>query len=57
MNFGKKGIKSKYKRKDDYKSRIIVTTDYENGYLREVCSTLIFKISNSFIKPLIQPPS
>ena len=31
-------MKKKYKRKDDYKSRIIVTTDYEKGYLRDVCS-------------------
>lgn len=31
-------MKKRYKKKDEYKSRIIVTTDYEKGYLREVCT-------------------
>lgn len=32
-------MKKRYKRKDEYKSRIIVTTDYEKGYLRNLCTT------------------
>ena len=31
-------MKKRYKKRYDYKNRIIVTTDYEKGYLREVCS-------------------
>ncbi len=31
-------MKKRYKKRDEYKSRIVVTTDYEKGYLRELCS-------------------
>ena len=38
LNVFESFMKKKYKKKDEYKRRIYMITDYQNGYLRELCN-------------------